>query len=670
MKSGQNSRLSESDLNAYVSHKNILSKVNNAISGATHGVKSTLKTQVLRRDRADESVYLKRLDVCRNCPGGYVVVNDAGGVQTCGHMLQSMISKGGKKPCGCILSQKARDIKEVCPFGYWPKEHPAETSPDSIVSLPVATTGAIDSYHKGLTRRHFISQAFAGTAIGVLATNKLWASSTENSTVDDLTCYVELTPCLASKETIYTECSNVEGLLYESILRIENEDKDIQGCYTIGLAEPKSKQQIGAEATVIANVGDLYNYEDCDTCGCLRELQSCEGSEKKWVPCDGSESAVIGNVYQFDGDCFVLSNTTKKYGEIDENDELIHGIGGNGFDSCNECNGYEAWDIYTPCPGESGGTYQRRRNAPDDPGPSVIKKDGVCYQRSGSVTSDPGYSTISGERFNNCDECGKKWDIYKQCSDEGSSYYQRLHYPSEEEDYSVIKSGETCYSRINTVSENPGLPPIGGSSYSSCEDCEKEDIWDIYIPCPGEDASGELQRYRNNTTEPHRPRFLKTSGGKCYRWTRYSTTDLGLPTINGQEYDNCKACMCCVVGDCKFDKESTINGLIQAIDESYNQGEGKYEFSELPMTACGTWSGDAQFTPWERNTDDSGGHWGETLTKSITIKFDGSWSYPLKFYPSNSTSCNGADLSGVFDDGDVYIVWTVNFSVSNNNSCE
>ena len=33
---------------------------------------------------------------------------------------QSM-AKAGKGTCGCVLSRKAKDLKEDCPVGWWPK---------------------------------------------------------------------------------------------------------------------------------------------------------------------------------------------------------------------------------------------------------------------------------------------------------------------------------------------------------------------------------------------------------------------------------------------------------------------------------------------------------------------------------------------------------------------
>lgn len=96
------------------------------VRGAARGAASMVKTGLLRQDRLDEEQFQARLDVCRQCPGGHAVWK-RGDVHTCGPMLKSMRQKK-RKTCGCILKRKARDRKEDCPFGYWPK--PAGPDPD------------------------------------------------------------------------------------------------------------------------------------------------------------------------------------------------------------------------------------------------------------------------------------------------------------------------------------------------------------------------------------------------------------------------------------------------------------------------------------------------------------------------------------------------------------
>jgi len=105
------------------------------IGRVTHGAGSIVKTQVLRRDRVSEADYQARLEVCRHCPGGHATFKADGNLHTCGPMIQSL-KQQGQKTCGCVLSKKARDAEESCPFGYWPT---LEGKPvTERVQLPIA----------------------------------------------------------------------------------------------------------------------------------------------------------------------------------------------------------------------------------------------------------------------------------------------------------------------------------------------------------------------------------------------------------------------------------------------------------------------------------------------------------------------------------------------------
>ena len=115
---------------SYISHKypvidpdkqvdpDIVSQGINIASGAAHGIKSMIKTGILRKGRTSDKEYEERLKVCNECPGNHAVFRHER-IYTCGSMINSL-RRAGKKTCGCVLDQKARDRKEDCPFGYWP----------------------------------------------------------------------------------------------------------------------------------------------------------------------------------------------------------------------------------------------------------------------------------------------------------------------------------------------------------------------------------------------------------------------------------------------------------------------------------------------------------------------------------------------------------------------
>lgn len=94
-------------------------QVINVAKAAGHAAKSIAKTSLGIGRATDEQVDA-RLSICRNCPGRYAVFRDRE-LHTCGPMVSSAIQAGGG-PCGCVLSKKARDLAENCPFGWWPKQ--------------------------------------------------------------------------------------------------------------------------------------------------------------------------------------------------------------------------------------------------------------------------------------------------------------------------------------------------------------------------------------------------------------------------------------------------------------------------------------------------------------------------------------------------------------------
>ncbi|WP_437956338.1 hypothetical protein WME76_33565 [Sorangium sp. So ce119] len=84
-----------------------------------HGALSALRTSLgvgLLPRRAVEA----RLDVCRRCPGGLVVMR-GDDVSTCGKLLE-VHREQGRSTCGCVLRLKAADAEEDCPNGWWPRD--------------------------------------------------------------------------------------------------------------------------------------------------------------------------------------------------------------------------------------------------------------------------------------------------------------------------------------------------------------------------------------------------------------------------------------------------------------------------------------------------------------------------------------------------------------------
>lgn len=95
-------------------------QVVNLVGSAARATRSVARTS-LGIHRATNEQVEARLNVCRSCPGGHATWKN-GDVHTCGPMLESMKGSGHGTPgtCGCILRKKARDLKEDCPFGWWP----------------------------------------------------------------------------------------------------------------------------------------------------------------------------------------------------------------------------------------------------------------------------------------------------------------------------------------------------------------------------------------------------------------------------------------------------------------------------------------------------------------------------------------------------------------------
>lgn len=97
------------------SKEEVLRNLPSKLARMREAARSMAKTKLLRKDRVSPEQLKARLDVCAACPGGHVVMKN-GKPFSCGPLL-------GDKPqtCGCALSQKASDIKQDCPNGYWPE---------------------------------------------------------------------------------------------------------------------------------------------------------------------------------------------------------------------------------------------------------------------------------------------------------------------------------------------------------------------------------------------------------------------------------------------------------------------------------------------------------------------------------------------------------------------
>ncbi len=107
------------------------------VADAGGGAASMIKTR-LGIDRASDAKFQARLDVCRACPGNLAQLTVArkhvtpptpqrrdeliaagAEVHTCGPMLRQQKKDTGKS-CGCVLREKARDLKQHCPNRWWP----------------------------------------------------------------------------------------------------------------------------------------------------------------------------------------------------------------------------------------------------------------------------------------------------------------------------------------------------------------------------------------------------------------------------------------------------------------------------------------------------------------------------------------------------------------------
>ncbi|QDU33500.1 hypothetical protein KS4_15500 [Poriferisphaera corsica] len=329
--------------NAEIKSK-LFSKFGTAFNALTHGAKSTIKTQVLRKDRLDSELYNKRLDICRSCPGEYAQFTASGELYTCGPMIKSITTQGESKPCGCILKQKTQDVKEVCPFGYWP-EISSTSTPTSL------------GKYEPLTRRHFISTSLTTTAIMLFSKNILWGS--EKINIEDF-CYLKLDACNSTSGPVHFCCKHIEGASYNSIIRLSFSRgyEIIRGCYNISDLPPisfSSPEEILQLPNVVGpnqnwDTGSVKNkffqfFDDCETCNCVRQLTDCS-NRKMLLDCTDAEDLIDGKYYRLSRDwkCFRLDQTQPSSFHDSEgsyysaNPLWISQDGYDaGFDNCDDC---------------------------------------------------------------------------------------------------------------------------------------------------------------------------------------------------------------------------------------------------------------------------------------------------------------------------------------------
>ena len=101
--------------------QNITSNLNNV----SQGIKSIIKTNVLKKDLSSKEIIDNRTSICNTCPNAKKYTN--GELLSCGELTAMFtkvtVDKKGnkitKKPCGCILKQKIKDIKQKCPLDKW-----------------------------------------------------------------------------------------------------------------------------------------------------------------------------------------------------------------------------------------------------------------------------------------------------------------------------------------------------------------------------------------------------------------------------------------------------------------------------------------------------------------------------------------------------------------------
>ena len=88
------------------------------VAGAAESI---VNTTMSGTNRVSLEQFNERLSVCKNCPSGVVTLNKHGQPHRCGKIDDIFKKQGKGKPCGCILKKKAKDKRQDCPMGHWPK---------------------------------------------------------------------------------------------------------------------------------------------------------------------------------------------------------------------------------------------------------------------------------------------------------------------------------------------------------------------------------------------------------------------------------------------------------------------------------------------------------------------------------------------------------------------
>ena len=211
---------------------------------------STAKTS-LRRDRVSDAHHAARLAVCGDCPGGHAVKREDGSLRTCGPMLASLTVEG-KSTCGCVLNQKARDLQQACPFGYW--ESVDRRAAWESVKPRAVVAGLSDML---LSRRSLLGGAAAAGA-SLLLPQRVRAAGGG-------LCYIEITPCDQGEAT-QIHCSKVEGKAAGYIFR--NTARGDKNCYRIRSVKPQGRCGLLA-------VGVNTNTEGCGDCKPPTDCSAC-----------------------------------------------------------------------------------------------------------------------------------------------------------------------------------------------------------------------------------------------------------------------------------------------------------------------------------------------------------------------------------------------------------
>lgn len=284
------------------------------IDAVAHGLGSTVKTQVLRRDRISSEEYAERLDICSSCPGGHATFRGNGQLYSCGPLLESIAQPRKKgQPCGCLLKAKARDLKEECPFGYWPTiegeaslalaEQPCDPQPrvapydvmlasgkggPGVVRLSsqrrkdrlAATLEAFgSSFDSDMTRRRFLGMSVASIAVGMLVPRAMG---------DDMEpYYIPLEGCSVGGKK-YVACEDVEGRKLGEVGKLSVDPEEEPECYEIISmhAEPESKVK---QEDIVQGISTWH--EDCEAC----ETSDSSGGDGGDSDSGGSGSSTSGD---------------------------------------------------------------------------------------------------------------------------------------------------------------------------------------------------------------------------------------------------------------------------------------------------------------------------------------------------------------------------------------